>query len=95
MVHINTDILFILLADVVLVATYIYDTYYTYALITAFLVLGPTIIVQIFSIRWHQMDGTMSKFLWTMHSLLFGVPHRYMNVLLLGFEVRIPFYKFL
>ena len=77
----------------VLVATYIYDTYYTYALITAFLVLGPTIIVQIFSIRWHQMDGTMSKFLWAMHSLLFGVPHRYMNVLLLGFEVRsIPFF---
>ena len=83
----NTDITFFSLADVVLVATYIYDTYYTYALITAFLVLGPTIIVQIFSIRWHQMDGTMSKFLWTMHSLLFGVPHRYMNVLLLGFEV--------
>ncbi len=57
--------------------TYIYDGYYWYAVVTVFLVLVPTLLVQIFSVRWHQMDNMMTRPIWVIHSCLLGVLHRY------------------
>lgn len=73
-------------SDIILATTYIYDGYYWYALITLFFVFMPTIIVQIFSIRWHHMDDMLSKGVWALHGLLLGVLHRYLTVLNLGME---------
>jgi hypothetical protein len=63
-----------------------YDGYIWYSVITLFLVFVPTLLVQIFSIRWHQMDDMMSKPIWAIHSCLLGVLHRYLVVLGLGLE---------
>ena len=72
--------------DVIVAITYLYDGMYPseaddedgywYCFTTVCLVLLPTIAVQIFSIRWHQMDEMMSKSYWAIHSALLGVAHR-------------------
>lgn len=72
--------------DVVLAVTYFTDGYPWYCVLTVILVLFPNIIVQIFSIRWHQMDEAMEKGLWTIHACLLGVVHRYLSVISLGLE---------
>eukprot|EP00095_Tigriopus_kingsejongensis_P012314 maker-scaffold284_size223161-snap-gene-1.25 protein:Tk12314 transcript:maker-scaffold284_size223161-snap-gene-1.25-mRNA-1 annotation:"xk-related protein 6" len=72
--------------DVILAATYASDGYYWYALITVCLVVGPTIMVQIFSVRWHYMDEVMNKAIMIIHSCLLGVLHRYLVVITLGLE---------
>lgn len=72
--------------DFILAATYAYDGYYWYCFVTVFLVLVPTVAVQIFSVRWHQMDNMMTKPIWAMHSVMLGVLHRYLLVLNLGLE---------
>ena len=48
------------------------------------LVFLPTIIVQIFSMRWHIMDSQdipLSRCLWIVHSILLGVIQRYITVI--------------
>ena len=67
---------FIFFSDVILAVTYLMDGYYTYALITLCLVLLPTVVVQIFSVRWHQMDEVFNKPILIIHSVLLGVIHR-------------------
>ena len=74
--------------DVIVAITYLYDSIYYgdpegywYCFTTVCLVLLPTIGVQIFSIRWHQMDSKanshpMAKSFWFIHSVLLGVVHR-------------------
>ncbi len=63
-------------ADVILAFTYTFDGYYAYAFITVCLVLGPTIIVQIFSARWHVMDELLDKATLVIHAVLLGLLHR-------------------
>lgn len=75
-----------LILDVVLASTYLYDGLIWYGLITLGLTLLPTLLVQIFSVRWHQMDGWMSRPLWAIHALLMGVLHRYYTVICLYSE---------
>ena len=77
-----------LILDVIVATTYLWDAIfyndpegYWYCFTTFCLVLLPTIAVQIFSIRWHQMDNeanglSMTKPLWFIHSTLLGVVHR-------------------
>ena len=77
-------IFFFYFSDVILAATYIYDGYIWYAIITIIFTVVPTLVVQIFSIRWHQMDEMMTKSLWLIHSLFLGVLQRYLHVLRLG-----------
>lgn len=62
--------------DVVLAFTYIQSGYYWYCFITVCLTLFPTLAVQVFSIRWHQHDGIMTKSFWIVHAFLFGVIQR-------------------
>ena len=62
--------------DVILAVTYLSDGYYWYGLITVLLAFVPTFLVQIFSVRWHQIDEVMNKAYWIIHSLLLGVLHR-------------------
>lgn len=64
-------------ADVILAATYISDGYYWYALITVCLVVLPTGLVQVFSVRWHYMDEVMNKGILILHTCLLGVLYRY------------------
>jgi len=63
-------------ADIVVSGTYIYDGYYWYGFINLSLVLIPTLLVQIFSIRWFQMDSMMKKSYWYIHASLLGVVQR-------------------
>ena len=75
-------------SDIIVAITYLFDAIYHndvdgywYCFATISLVLLPTIAVQIFSIRWHQMDNnanghSMTKILWTIHITLLGVVHR-------------------
>ena len=75
-----------LFSDVILAITYLSDGYYWYSLITVCLVLFPTVIVQIFSARWHIMDEVMDYATWIIHYSLLGVLHRYLVVISLGLE---------
>ena len=43
--------------DLILATTYIYDGHYAYAAIILVIVLLPSLIVQIFSVRWHQIGN--------------------------------------
>ena len=63
-------------SDVVVSATYFYDGYFWYGSINLGLVLVPTVIVQVFSFRWYQMDSMMKKSYWYIHALLMGVVQR-------------------
>ena len=54
---------------------------YWYCFTTICLVLLPTIAVQVFSLRWHQMDSKangskLAKSIWFIHASLLGVVHR-------------------
>lgn len=72
--------------DVILAATYISDGYYWYALITVCLVVLPTGLVQVFSVRWHYMDEVMNKGILILHTCLLGVLYRYLVVITNGLE---------
>ena len=65
------------LQDVILATTYFSDGYYWYCFITVCLVVFPTLVVQLFSARWHYMDELMDSGLWILHVLGLGVVHRY------------------
>ena len=62
--------------DVILAVTYFSDGYYAYGAATAALAFVPTVAVQVFSVRWHQIDEVMNSATWVIHSLLLGVIHR-------------------
>ena len=62
--------------DVILAGTYFTDSNPGYGAITLSLVIISTVVVQIFSVRWHQMDGFMNKGLWVAHAFGMGVIHR-------------------
>ncbi|TRY61950.1 hypothetical protein TCAL_08880 [Tigriopus californicus] len=72
--------------DVILAATYLSDGYYWYALITVCLVVLPTGLVQVFSVRWHYMDEVMNKGILILHTCLLGVLYRYLVVITNGLE---------
>lgn len=59
--------------------TYFTDGYHWYGLITLSLVLFPTLVVQVFSVRWHMMDEAMNAALGIIHSLMLGLLHRYVQ----------------
>lgn len=67
--------------DIILASTYFYDGLFYYGLITVGFTFIPTILVQVFSVRWHQLDQIMSRPLWVIHSCLMGVLHRYLMVI--------------
>ena len=64
------------IADFILAITYIQSGYYWYCLITVCLTVFPTLAVQVFSVRWHQLDGLMTKSFWVIHAFLLGVIQR-------------------
>ncbi len=74
------------LSDVILAFTYLFDGYYAYAFVTAVLVLLPTAVVQVFSVRWHVMDEVFDRGVAAVHALLLGLLHRYLSVISLGVE---------
>ena len=71
--------------DIILAGTYFSDGNITYGIITLCFVIISSIIVQVFSVRWHQMDDSiglgMSRPLWIAHTFLMGVLHRYFVVI--------------
>ncbi len=73
LIELNLDVT---ISDIVVSGTYIYDGYYWYGFINLTLVIVPTLLVQIFSVRWFQMDSMMKRFYWYIHASLLGVVHR-------------------
>ncbi len=69
------------ISDIILASTYIYDGLIWYGVITLLFTICPTVLVQIFSIRWHQMDEMMNRPMWAIHTALMGVIHRYFTVI--------------
>ena len=74
------------ISDVIVSITYFSDGYIGYAFVTLCFVFIPTVIVQIFSIRWHQRDNMITQAIWAAHAVLMGVVQRYLVVLKFGKE---------
>lgn len=69
-----------LISDIFLVVEYAAEGFYPWAGLTLALVVVPTLIVEVFSIRWHSLDGNASRTAWTAHFLCLGIAHRYVNI---------------
>jgi hypothetical protein len=66
--------------DVILAVTYLSDGYTWYGVITVALAFVPTLVVQVFSVRWHMIDEVMNRAYWIIHSMMLGVLHRSVKV---------------
>lgn len=74
--------------DVIVIIQYYMSGHILWMLLTTSLVCLPSLVVQIFSIRWYIIDGTITNFLWFVHILQLGVFQRYIQLLSLGLKVR-------
>jgi XK-related protein len=64
-------------SDIFLVVEYTTEGFYPWAGLTLALVILPTLVVEIFSIRWHSLDGNATRTAWLAHFLCLGIAHRY------------------
>ena len=84
----RSNLIYTYFLDLIVAITYFLDGLwhgdsegYWYCFTTICLVLLPTIAVQVFSLRWHQMDSKangskLAKSIWFIHAALLGVVHR-------------------
>jgi len=70
----------IVFSDIFLVCEYFSEGFLWWAGLTLALVVVPTLIVEVFSIRWHSLDGNASCTAWTAHFLCLGIAHRYTQI---------------
>jgi len=75
--------------DILLIGLYIRDERYYWAIITAVFFILPGIVIQVFSFRWHRLDGNKLTFWMIMsHVFMMAPVHRYLLVLSHGFNAR-------
>ncbi|XP_035207577.1 XK-related protein 4-like [Stegodyphus dumicola] len=74
--------------DLIVIIQYYKDDHIMWMLLTTSLVCIPSLIVQIFSVRWYIIDGRASNSLWIIHIFQLGLFHRYIKLLQLGLKVR-------
>ncbi|XP_076067157.1 uncharacterized protein LOC143040266 [Oratosquilla oratoria] len=75
--------------DLNLVIRYILMGYLTGAAFTLTLVVIPAIIVMVFSLRWHIIDGHhITKWYWISHICLWGIMQRYILLIKTGIKAR-------
>lgn len=70
-----------LTTDIILVAEYWRRGLLYWCVSTMSLILIPSIIINIFSFRWHILDGTLNFPHWITHLGLLGIVHRYIIML--------------
>jgi len=75
--------------DILLICLYIKDSHSAWAAITLVFFIFPAIVVQVFSYRWHQLDGRRISFWLLMsHFFLVAPVHRYIRIFRIGFNAR-------
>ncbi|XP_041484029.1 uncharacterized protein LOC121430726 [Lytechinus variegatus] len=92
------DALFVLISMGLLVADLVTDLIVTckyfvggdvvWGALTLGFVVIPSIILQVFSIRWYLVDDDMSSLKWITHIFQFGPLHRYVILFSTGIEAR-------
>ncbi|GFS50444.1 XK-related protein 6 [Trichonephila inaurata madagascariensis] len=92
------DIFFIILSigsfvadigtDLMVMFQYYKNGHFLWLILTAILVCLPSLIVQIFSIRWYINDGKVTNHIWIIHILQLGLFYRFLQLLLEGLRVR-------
>ncbi|GFW92886.1 XK-related protein [Trichonephila clavipes] len=80
------DIFFIILSigsfvadigtDLMVMFQYYKNGHFLWLILTAILVCLPSLIVQIFSIRWYINDGKVTNHIWIIHILQLGLFYR-------------------
>lgn len=61
---------------------------WTYFAFTLAFVLVPSIIVSLFSLRWHIHDNTVTRWVWIFNCLQLGVLYRYVLYLKSGLKAQ-------
>ncbi|XP_067141379.1 uncharacterized protein [Centruroides vittatus] len=74
--------------DIILIIQYFKNHYTIWGICTLMLVIVPSIIVQIFSLRWYILDGIRSKVCWMVHIFNLGIFERYMKLLRCGLKAQ-------
>ncbi|GFT92068.1 XK-related protein 6 [Nephila pilipes] len=92
------DIFFIILSigsfladigtDFIVIFQYFKNEHFIWFTLTMSLVCLPSLIVQIFSIRWYTNDGKVTYFICIVHILQLGLFYRFLQLLLEGLRVR-------
>ncbi|CAN8002014.1 unnamed protein product [Ixodes hexagonus] len=74
--------------DVIVVTQYARSKLWVYAAMTLFFVVMPSIVVNLFSLRWHIHDKRGTKVAWVANVLQLGVLHRYLLSLKTGLRAE-------
>ncbi|XP_029833282.3 XK-related protein 6 [Ixodes scapularis] len=74
--------------DVIVVTQYARSELWVYAGMTLFFVVMPSIVVNLFSLRWHIHDKRGSRVAWVVNVLQLGVLHRYLLSLKTGLRAE-------
>ena len=69
-------VIWIFFSDVILAVTFFSKSEILYGLMSISMVIFPTLLVQIFSVRWYQIDNAMNKALWIIHGATLGIAYR-------------------
>ncbi|GIX96517.1 XK-related protein 6 [Caerostris darwini] len=77
-----------IVTDIIVIFQYYKNGHFVWLILTTSLVCLPSLIVQIFSIRWYIIDGTATTFVIFMHIIQLGLFYRFLQLLLEGFRVR-------
>ncbi|CAL1285814.1 unnamed protein product [Larinioides sclopetarius] len=67
---------------------YYMNNHFLWLILTASLVCLPSIIVQIFSIRWYIVDGKTTNLIWIMHIFQLGLFYRFLELFHEGFRIK-------
>ncbi|XP_063968284.1 uncharacterized protein LOC135157244 [Lytechinus pictus] len=77
-----------LVTDLIVTCKYFVGGDVVWGALTLSFVVIPSIILQVFSIRWYLVDDDMSSLKWITHILQFGPLHRYVILFSTGIEAR-------
>ncbi|XP_071496459.1 uncharacterized protein [Diadema antillarum] len=77
-----------LITDSIVTCKYFVSGDITWGSLTLAFTVIPSVILQIFSIRWYLADDDMSTFKWIVHICQVGPLHRYINAFRTGLEAR-------
>ncbi|XP_072170180.1 uncharacterized protein [Diadema setosum] len=77
-----------LITDSIVTCKYFVSGDITWGSLTLTFTVIPSVILQIFSVRWYLNDDDMSTFKWIVHVCQVGPLHRYVNAFRTGLEAR-------